>query len=142
MPAPYPWWFANRVVFKYYWELKTAGTIARELMVDRKTVRSMVTRFESGLPAHKPKRGDTRYTSRKLRADELVVLKAIVDSNEELYLDEITERLSAVGGADVSVSTVLRALKNDLGYSRKMVCLAHIYPNGLHGYPRPRAYDI
>ena len=55
-----------------------------------------------------PRRRGVSYASRKLRYQELAVLRAMVDSTEELYLDEIVERLSAVGAAEVSESTVFK----------------------------------
>ena len=84
------------------------GCIARELLCSRTTVSLMVRRFESGLPPHMPRRRGVSYASRKLRYQELAVLRAMVDSTEELYLDEIVERLSAVGAAEVSESTVFK----------------------------------
>lgn len=125
MGAPYPFWFAGKVIYKWFWEHKTITTIATELKCALGTASRMIRRWEAGDEPHLPPQGVTRrgkpIENRQLEEEELKALKLIVDAGQELYLDEIADKLRVAGQALLNESAIFRALKHDLFYSRKKV---------------------
>lgn len=124
MPAPYPWWFADKVIRKWYWEHISKTKIAEELDISRTTVTEMTGRWARGEQAHRPtqkeKRKKTWNEGSQIGLNETQHLTQIIDGGQELYLDEIVQTMKDSGVALVNEHVVFRAL-NEMGYSRKKV---------------------
>mmetsp|Transcript_34176 Transcript_34176/g.54778 ORF Transcript_34176/g.54778 Transcript_34176/m.54778 type:complete len:330 (-) Transcript_34176:968-1957(-) len=107
-------------VYLWYFDDRTPYEISQNLFMSVSTVRRVIARFKADLPLRRleprQRRCDTRYEHA-----ELMALKALVQNNATLYLDELRDAVHRRTGTWASLSTVCRALKNQLHITRKML---------------------
>ena len=91
---------------------RSVTQFARELRVSVNTVKSVWFRYcEETITTPKPKRG---LTFEKLKEDDRQLIEVLKLHSPSMSLSEIMEELEQLGGQEISMSAVSRAIKSRL----------------------------
>ena len=120
MPAPYSEDLAEKMIIKHFWFEQSVQEIAWHLLVDPRTVKDRISRWEADEPLKLQGRTGVLNSNRLNSTAALNTLLSVLERNDTLFLEELAERMQEETGVEYSLSTLCRGLK-ELGWTRKKV---------------------